>query len=465
MQVMRSPELAQEGPSHHGQTAETVYHVTVLSNFARGYDKYARVYDKANISESKFPDQFYLLAGQELDIGIGKASVLLRKLGVPGDRLIALETHAQTRELRPNLRTGRGRYVNRRWINVDAVYLLNDSESLVAVRVEEAYALSLQLSIQESHSYERLAPRSVSILPVARACQARCPFCFSRASVSAQAQPNPINWERLAEVLQEGKKRGAGRFVITGGGEPTLLPDADLDRVVGEAAAIYSKVVLISNGFKWGLLSPDKRAEALRRLDYLGLSVLAISRHHFDAERNAALMNLATRSEEIAKTWSTDPCIKRLKLRWICVLQQGGIENRPLLERYLDWAVEGGVSEICFKELYVSTSVESEYYDMAANDWSARHQVPLRLVLDFAQNRGWKVAEELPWGSPIFAGSWRGRSLRVAAYTEPSLFWELKNGVCRSWNLMADGRCLASLEDHRSEVLVRGLRDLQSVSR
>jgi hypothetical protein len=42
-------------------TAETLWHVTVLSNFARGYDKYARVYSKAGIAESTFPDRFFLL--------------------------------------------------------------------------------------------------------------------------------------------------------------------------------------------------------------------------------------------------------------------------------------------------------------------------------------------------------------------------------------------------------------------
>jgi hypothetical protein len=58
--------------------------------------------------------------------------------------------------------------------------------------------------------------------------------------------------------------------------------------------------------------------------------------------------------------------------------------------------VEGGVEEICFKELYVSTSVESEYYDRASNDWSADNQVPLRVVLELAQDAGWSLVEQLP---------------------------------------------------------------------
>jgi hypothetical protein len=169
-------------------------------------------------------------------------------------------------------------------------------------------------------------------------------------------------------------------------------------------------------------------------------------------------MHLDAKSEGIAAAWSSSrPDFPTLALRWVCVLQRGGVEDRATLEAYLDWAASTGVSEICFKELYVSSSVESEYHDRAANEWSAAHQVPLRLVLDLARDAGWRLRESLPWGSPIYEGLWRGVPVRVAAYTEPSVFWERTHGICRSWNVMADGRCLASLEDRRSEVFAREL--------
>ena len=430
----------------------------------RGYDKYSRTYDKSKIPESTYPDQFFLLNRHDLDVGISKASPLISKLSLPGDRLIALETHVCEHELRPNLRTGRGRFVERGWIGIDGVHLVDSTGALTRVRIEEACALSLRLHTQDGRTYDQLVPRSVSILPVANACQARCPFCFSKASVSAEVQSSPINWRRISEVLQRGRAHGAERLVITGGGEPSLLSDEDLIRLINEASEVFPKVVLISNGFKWGSMPEKVRSVALRRLDDAGLSVLAISRHHFDEGRNAALMNLATQSEKIADSWSVGrSSLSQLRLRWICVLQRGGIENRALLEGYLEWAVSSRVEEICYKDLYVSTSVESEYFDRAANNWSADNQISLRMVLDFALDSGWELVHRLPWGAPIFEGLWRGRRVRVAAYTEPSLFWELTNGICRSWNLMADGRCLASLEDRQSEVLDGGLRELQAI--
>lgn len=432
---------------------ETLFYVTVLSNLVRGYDKYARTYDKARIPESSFPERFFLLTRDQLTIGLSKARHLPAKTGLPEDRLIALQTHAASEALHPNLRTGLGRYVEQGHITVDQVHLLDASERLTPIVLEEALAMSLRLHAGVLPEFKTLAPRSVSVLPVARACPARCPFCFSKASVSEDVVPASIDWHRTQEVFGKARDRGAVRAVITGGGEPTLLREEDLLRLIGTASAIFPKVVLITNGFRWGPLPRPECVDALLALQRAGLSVLSLSRHHFDGDRNAALMHLDARSEAIADGWaSARDRLRGLVLRWVCVLQREGIEDRASLERYLDWAVSTGVREVCFKELYVSSSIESEYYDRAANDWSAAHQVPLKLVLDLAKDAGWELRETLPWGSPIFEGAWRGVRIRVAAYTEPSVLWERTHGTCRSWNLMSDGRCLASLEDRRSEV-------------
>jgi molybdenum cofactor biosynthesis enzyme MoaA len=445
--------------------ANVLYYVTALSNLVRGYDKFARTYGKAGIPESTFPDRFFLLRRDELQVGIAKAGHLPAKTGLPGDRLIAVQTHAEDAELRPNTRTGLGRYVECGHVPVDAVHLIGPGGEMVPIALEEACALSYRALTRGKPAFEMLLPRSVSVLPVARACQARCPFCFSKASISADTGAEPVDWGRVGEVLRAAAAHGAGRAVITGGGEPSLLPEPDLHRLIREAAARFPKVVLISNGHKWGRLGEAQRPDSLMALTASGLSVLAISRHHQDARRNAELMGLDTGSHNVAATWSKHRQLwPGLKLRWICVLQRGGVEDRSSLEAYLDWAVRAGVEEICFKELYVSTSVESEYHDRASNQWCASHQVPLRVVLELAADASWLVRETLPWGAPVFEGRWRDRPVRIAAYTEPSLLWELSNGICRSWNLMADGRCLASLEDRKSEVQERGLRKLPTVA-
>lgn len=436
-------------------TKETLYHVTVLSNFARGFDKYSRSYSKVGIPESTFPDRFFLLRRDEINIGVEKATPLLAKLGLGNNRLLVLETEVESAELQPNLRTGRGRFIQSNRImlkQLHEVMRLGGVElELRSFPFEDAMADSLRLLHGELRPFARIQPRAISFLPVALACQARCPFCFSKASVSSDQAPAKPDWDAVGTWLNCARQRGAERAVITGGGEPTLLPDESLKRLIQASAHAFDKVVLITNGHALAA-KPDPGAKLLE-LQQSGLSVLAISRHHHDADRSRQIMHLDTPVETVIQAWrDRREHFPKLHLRLICVLQSGGVADERTLAEYLTWAANQGVEEICFKELYVSTSAESVYHDRAANDWSRQHQVPLSLVTHFAEAHGFAVESCLPWGAPIYRGMWRGQPLRIAAYTEPSLFWERTQGIARSWNIMADGRCHVSLEDRASEL-------------
>lgn len=437
-------------------TKETLYHVTVLSNFARGFDKYSRSYSKAGIPESTFPDRFFLLRRDELGIGVQKATSLLEKIGRDGNRLIALETEVDAALLQPNLRNGRGRFVPANRIALTQVHELEQCEGagmqLRPLAIEDAMAASLRVLNPELLPFTGIRPRAISFLPVALACQAKCPFCFSKASVSSEQPVAKPDWERLNAWLARAQARGAERAVITGGGEPTLLPEPSLQRLISACAAAFTKVVLITNGHSL-TKSDGEQANRIAALYDAGLRVLAISRHHQDGVRNREIMHLDTPVETLICTWRQNKSRwPLLRLRLICVLQQGGVQDDVALENYVTWAAEQSVEEICFKELYVSTSAESVYHDRLANEWSRRHQAPLSLVTQFAGREGFLEESRLPWGAPVYRGEWHGQPMQIAAYTEPSLFWERTQGVARSWNVMADGRCHVSLEDRASEI-------------
>lgn len=443
-------------PARDLANAETLWHVTVLSNFVRGYDKYARAYCKTGVPESTFPDRFFLLREDELDIGIRKAAALLAKLALPGNRLVALRTQVPSCALQPNSRTGLGRFVESSAVSLDVVaFIEGDAPGgrLVPVAVEEACALSLRLLRPELSDYANLKPRTFSVLPIARGCQASCPFCFSEASASSEQEQARLDLTRVARLAAAARARGAERFVITGGGEPGLVRHEQLCELMAAGTAELGKAVLITNGHHLARRESAARVAMLADYTRAGLGVLAVSRHHHDDATSGRLMNLRTNVAAVAQTWGADHARwPELRLRFTCVLQRGGVDSLPALESYVDWAATLGVPELCFKELYVSTSVESVYHRHAANEWSGAHQVPLALVLEFAARHGFVEEARLPWGSPVFRGEWHGQPLRIAAYTEPSLLWERTHGIARSWNLMADGRCLASLEDRSSEV-------------
>lgn len=87
---------------------EPLYHVTTLSNFARGFDKYTRHYRKSWIAESRYPRESYLLPAADLGIGVAKASRLRDKLNIPGDGLLVLRADVLRSSVQPNLRNGVG---------------------------------------------------------------------------------------------------------------------------------------------------------------------------------------------------------------------------------------------------------------------------------------------------------------------------------------------------------------------
>jgi hypothetical protein len=433
---------------------EPLYHVTVLSNFARAYDKYTRHYRKSCIPESRYPAESYLLPAAELAVGVAKASRLREKLKIPGDSLLALRAAVPRLNVLPNLGSGVGLVWPSPELPISGVYQIGADATLgPRMPLEEAMAKSLALHSGAFVDYAALRPRSVSFLPIARGCQAACAFCFSEASVSSDQTHGALDIRVIDHWACLGKLRGAERAVITGGGEPTLLPWQRTQELIRACRRHFSKVVLITNGVRLASLPELESANLLHHLTTAGLSVLAVSRHHNLERTNADIMKLETWTPALLKVATVvRQQLPQLRIRLVCVLQRGGVESAADVNEYVCWATRLGVGEICFKELYVATSDESVYYSRGANTWSARNQVPLSVVHNWATDNGFSLTDRLPWGAPIFDGTIEGHSIRVAAYTEPSLYWERSHGLARSWNVMSDGTCLASLEDRRSNV-------------
>lgn len=428
-------------------------YITVLSNWLPGFDRYKNIYSKALLTRSTYPDCFYLLKDDELEIGLNKARSLLAKLGVQGDRIIRIETHIRPEQVEKNTRNGRGWVIRQNHITANALYLL-DEEQWVKSSPEDLTALAFMLEPGSLRTYHELAPRTLSVLPVARSCQARCRFCFSESSLSADREKHRIDFDGYAQLCRKAKAHGAERLVITGGGEPGLLAAADLNRLLEIGAASFSKTVLISNGI---FLSSQDEATIREKLEAMigaGLTVLALSCHHHASAHNKAIMgvdsNIPHLLNAIRKLRAASALIKTLKVRLVCVLQKTGISNEAGILDYLEFSREHEVSEVCFKELYVASTLESLYAHSPENKYSRDNRVPLSVLTQAAEKRNWLKVNELPWGSPIYRALENGQPIDVAAYTEPSVGWERHHGIARSWNLLSDGRCYATLEDSRS---------------
>lgn len=267
-----------------------------------------------------------------------------------------------------------------------------------------------------------------SVLPVRVACNLRCPFCFSKSSVSA-LRHDPADWDRLDvdSYFEFARERGATRLVITGGGEPLLRPD-DVVRLVSRGKRYFDEVACFTNGT---YLSSDLAA----RLADAGLSYLCYSRHAADDAANRQLMGEG--APTLAEFFTA---AATLKVRATCVMARGSVEDAAGVWDYVAALRTFGVTEFTFKHTYVAYP-GSVFRGSRQDEWAAQH----RVAFDPFGDEG-EVVAELPWGPKVR----RIRGIQACYYHEPTPGWERANRVCRSSNLLSDGNVFASLEDSSS---------------
>ena len=434
-----------------------------LSNWLRGFDRYRQTFDKQNLPKQRFPDVFYVLGenatDEQVEQVLTKTQGLIERLGVPGDRIVRLECnlpvaqHASEAETLASLNTYTGTGVGWRWpratLPLAGYRFVEDAAN---VPHETITAAAFALPNQGLMEWADCAPRTFSVLPVAQACNANCAFCFSKASMSDAIVPHKLDLDSVARWSSLARERGATRAVITGGGEPALIPFPLMEELIQVLARSFDSILMITNGSRFVQMAErdgeDCMVEVLKGWKRAGLSRIAISRHGVDAVSDAALMGLAVDGKRALDLVHRAGIASRL----ICVMQKGGVENAQDVQSFLERAVAQGTTQVCFKELYVSSLSENPWAPSRENLYCQANQVPLSMLIEALEGMGLAHTATLPWGSPVYTGKVLGVEVQVAAYTEPSVGWERTRGIARSWNWMSNGECIASLEDPASRL-------------
>ena len=435
-----------------------------LSNWVKGFDRYQQSFSKQTIPGAHFPDCFYVLEeGTSKDIVkqvLAKTRRLVDRLGIDGDRVIFIKCRLPVDEVdgqphaTPNTFTGTG--IGWRWpsptVPIIGQGFLDEQDRFIPAHHEGITAEAFLLPDHSLNTWEECVPRSFSVLPIAKACNASCSFCFSKASVSDSVIPSKLDLEGISQWASYSAARGATRAVITGGGEPALLPFNVMKDLISTLAKDFPSILLITNGSRFvsqtEKMGRERVLDELRQWRGAGLSRIAISRHGLDEAGDERLMGLRVPGSEVLSILHEAEMPSRL----ICVLQKGGVETPADVKKYLERAARENCGQVCFKELYVSSLSENPRAPSKENLYCQANQIPLSMLIGALNGLGFKQVDTLPWGSPVYVGKVDGKTLRVAAYTEPSVGWERTNGIVRSWNWLSDGSCLASLEDPASGI-------------
>jgi cyclic pyranopterin phosphate synthase len=132
--------------------------------------------------------------------------------------------------------------------------------------------------------------------------------------------------------------------------------------------------------------------------------------------------------------------VGELKVRATCVMARGHVDTVHEVDAYIERLSSYGVCEFTFKHTYVAYE-RSVFGSSSENGWARDHQIEF----DPFAGRGC-IVSRLPWGPAIRKIAGR----QVCYYYEPTPAWEKENHLCRSSNLMSDGKVYASLEDQSS---------------
>jgi cyclic pyranopterin phosphate synthase len=277
--------------------------------------------------------------------------------------------------------------------------------------------------------WQQCAFLTCSILPVRMACNLRCPFCFSRSSIST-LKSEQRNWHEfdLDAYFDFALSKGANRLVVTGGGEPLLNTDAVL-HIINSGARYFREITCFTNGT---FLTPA----VARRLADAGLSYLCYSRHaRRDADNKTLMGKGAPALDQFFEAAAG------LRIRATCVMLRGNVSSVADVWDYISALSKYGVTEFTFKHTYTAAPT-SLFRATSQNAWARGHAAA---EVDPFAGMGTELGR-LPWG-PVIRTIDR---YQVCYYYEPTPQWEIENRLCRSVNLLSDGRIYASLEDAQS---------------
>jgi hypothetical protein len=208
-------------------------------------------------------------------------------------------------------------------------------------------------------TYRVAQPITFTPYAAATPCSARCRFCSENlrsiegGTAASLLRPQTDYFDALRGALQQ--LHGLPLSYSLSGLETTddhawciaLLQTLD---AAARSGVPVAERVLYSNGAGFAHAGGDALIDALVDFD---LSWLELSRHHHDEARNRAIMRFRAHEaidanpmfEVVAQRLSA-----RLRLRFVCIVQQGGVADADDVDAYLRWAAALGAGIVIFRE-------------------------------------------------------------------------------------------------------------------
>ena len=251
--------------------------------------------------------------------------------------------------------------------------------------------------------------QTFSIVAGSAACNARCPFCVSKMTPpnGVEMREPDVNWDRFDIASSLALKGGCTTAMITSKGEPTLFPGqvSRFIRRLGEFRGQFGErgfpiIEMQTNGIPiWERRAGEMRAY-VRDWAALGLTTVAISVVHFDAESNRRIY-LPYKKEYIDLAGLIGFLHEqKLAVRLAVVMVNELIDTPSDVNAMIHFAKTNGVEQLSFRP--VNRPDESE--DGTVAQWTAGNfvsQEHYRTIMDWVGREG-AIVGRLGHGATIY---------------------------------------------------------------
>ena len=214
--------------------------------------------------------------------------------------------------------------------------------------------------------------QTFSILAGSEACNARCPFCVSKMTLShgVTSREPEVNWRNFRKACRLAQISGVTTAMLTGKGEPTLFP-AQITRYLKVLAEYDFPLVEMQTN---GLLLADGKdcARHLKTWYRLGLSLIALSVVHHEPEPNRQVyVPYRKRYMDLPKLIDRLHAIG-FSVRLTCVMVKGFIDGVDGVRAMVAFARANGVEQLTLTPV----GKPSNPRDREHWAWTRAHQLP-----------------------------------------------------------------------------------------
>ena len=207
--------------------------------------------------------------------------------------------------------------------------------------------------------------QTLSVLCGTKACNAKCPFCVSKMTpeggVGYKKDCLVVNWRNFDIACRYAKAKGATTLMITSKGEPLLYPELITEYLLRiKDSNLFPLVELQTNGL---LLSQEYESkiidEVLKSWYDNGLTTIAISVVHYDAEENQKIYTPNRRYPDIQNTIRLLHSIG-FSVRLSCMMLNEFIDSYDEIDNIIFFAKDNKVEQLTLTPINKPIKTENE---------------------------------------------------------------------------------------------------------